>query len=214
MMTRLATRSLIALALVALLASSAVAEVLHDQSAIEPDWQQGFINTVAPGRTGYVVYGMSDVHVGGGGWTIDTITTYVQNLGSYPTLAYINIFPKISSPLPDAGQVPTQDLAVEVMTTLIPGTSNDFTITASGLDIPLAPGDYWIGLTPLESSFAYSTQAPAAVQMFDYQASFDALWGTWDNLYADKDGAILIEGSGNAVATETMSIGTVKALFR
>jgi hypothetical protein len=215
MKTRVSTRSLILLALIALLTSSSSADVLHDQSAIEPEWEQGFLNTIAGGgRTGYIIYGMSDVQVGGGGWIVESVTIYVQSLGSEPTTAFLNIFPKVSSPLPTVDQIPTQDLAVTVTTTLVPGTTQTFAITASGLNIPMYPGDYWIGLTPLESAFFYSTHAPAANQMYDNQASYDAVWGVWDNMYAPKDATILIEGTHQVVATEELSIGSVKALFR
>jgi hypothetical protein len=215
MRTQLTKHSLTALALAIMLAGSSVAEVLHDQSAIEPGWTQGFLNTIAGNtRTGYIVYGVSDVNVGGTGWIIDSITIYVQSLDSQPTTAYLNIFLKTSSPLPAADQVPNQDLAVPVTTTYIPGTDQIYAITASGLDILLYPGDYWIGLTPLESAFFYSTHAPAETQMYDNQASYDASWMVWDNLYAAKDATILIEGSSQVVATEKMSIGSVKALFR
>jgi len=215
MKTQWVKHSMIALTLVALLAGSSVAEVLHDQSAIEADWTQGFLNTIAGGgRTGILIYGVSDVSVGGGGWIIESITIYVQSLGSEPTLGYLNIFPKISSPLPDAGQIPNQDLAVPVTTTLVPGLTETYSITASGLNIPLNEGDYWIGLTPLESPFFYSSHAPAATQMYDNQASYDASWAVWDNLYAPKDATILVEGSTGVVAVEGSTMGSVKALFR
>ena len=217
MKAQLTRNGLIALTLVAVLASSASAAILHDQSAIETDPQGGFNNSVVPGFNGFTIYGMSDVVVGGTGWVVESITIYRQLLGVEPTLGYINVLPKTSSPLPMADQIPNQDMAVALTATYVPGSDQYFAITASGLNIELEPGEYWIGLTPVEDSFFYSIHLPAATQIGDFQATYviDPLFGDgWGNYYRDWDATILIEGRDDVVATENMTMGAVKALFR
>ena len=88
MRSSLTKHSLIAVALVAVMASSSFAVVLHDQIEMEDAWQQGFLNTVAgSGFMGVTVYGMSDVTesdsetvIGGGG----SVGVDLKNLNFIP----------------------------------------------------------------------------------------------------------------------------------
>jgi len=202
---------LVAIALIALLTSSASAAVLHDQSAIEPDWTQGFLNSIGGGPgPDHFYYGAQDVVVEGGGWVISTITIFTTYGGSEPTNAFLNIFPKTSSPLPTAEQIPNLDTPVAVDKTLV--SDDVFAVTASGLDISLEPGEYWICLTPNETNAFYCTHIPAETVMGDHTATYDG--SSWGYPHREWDATILIEGDETPVAAESSSLSSVKALFR
>jgi hypothetical protein len=214
MNTQLTKRSLIALALIAMLTTSAGAAVLHDQSSYG-DWGAGFLNGVAGGPMGGTSYSVNDITVGGTGWSIESISIIVNALGGYETnvtTAYVNIFPK-TGPLPT--DIPNNDLAVPVTVTTVAG--NDFMVTASGLAIELEPGEYWVGLTPATADLYDGIHIPSDTYFGDATPSYDPngfpapMWANW---VPDTDATILLEGDDQVVATESVSMGSVKALFR
>ena len=215
MKTQLTKRSLIALALIAMLASSAGAAVLHDQSSYGA-WGAGFLNAVAGGPPfGGTSYSVNDVTVTGTGWSIESISIIVNALGDYPdntTTAYVNVFPK-TGPLPT--DVPGTGTPVAVSVTSVGG--DDYMVTASGLNIELEPGDYWIGLTPAASDLFAGIHIPSDTLIGDATPSYDPNGfpvPMWLNQVPDTDATILIEGDDQVVATENVSMGSVKALFR
>lgn len=215
MNTQMKKLSLIALALSVILVGSAGATVLVDQS--EYDFSgPGFFNVIAGAPPmGVTTYSVNDITVTGTGWVITDISIFVNALGGYEgstTSAVINIFPK-TDVLPV--EVPTEDMIVDVTAVNIGG--DDYQVTASGLNIELAPGEYWIGLTPYGSSFNYGIHMPATTLIGDATPSYDTggfpmpMWANW---VPDADAAMLIIGDDNVVATDDASLDSVKSLYR
>lgn len=148
----------------------------------------------------YAYYGVSDVTVPAGGWTIQSVSTYFSNINFGPTTtsAVLNIFPKTGA-LPTAANDPRATPTGQG-TALVPvdvrgigGATQQpvMTITANNLNIVLAPGDYWIGLTPaLPSSFfgaenhwpaATMIGSPSATRYFDNTTN-----GAWTAVGPDQ----------------------------
>lgn len=132
----------------AMLASSAAyGDVLYDASAYTNDYNANVDQEFADFPQ-YSTYMVDDVSFGAA-VTIDSISTYFTNRGpAWATLidARVNIFAKTGS-LPGAGDDPTAGAGVTVtITDLGDGT---WKMTATGLGINLAAGDYWIGMTPV-----------------------------------------------------------------
>jgi len=209
-MTKLSVLSVAAIA--AGCASVAGADILWDQSAIDLNSTISMANwTKTSGFGQREAYGMSDVTIPAGGWTIQSITVWAGTLAfNDPTSATLNIFPK-SSALPTAANNPRlaanggTGVLVAAVTSFIEinGNSGQFAreITSSGLNIVLAPGDYWIGLTPKFSGSSTDNQWPALnlfgnSQAVRFASPLDAAWS--DNAVLlgapATDGAILIEG--------------------
>lgn len=91
---------------------------------------------------------MDDVAVGATGWTINSVIYYYYlDTGTPPVsgTALLNIFWETGS-LPTSADNPVSGTTVNITYNAI--DSNLYTLTASGLNIILSPGDYWIGLTP------------------------------------------------------------------
>ncbi len=164
-----------------------------------------YIDQEFPDTPGYSAYQVHDVTVDPGGWTVQSITGYFGgSTGPWPTTtanARVNIFPKSGS-LPGSGDDPTGG-AVYTASFSWDGTS--YVVTAGGLSIPLAAGDWWIGLTPILAFGTYGQQFhwQSTPVVGDYSAlrnpggsfGFGTDWVT----YYTGDGAILIEGTGGAI---------------
>lgn len=203
------------LALIIAFAGMAQAEVLVDQSEFDVS-VPGFLNAVAGAPPmGSTIYTVSDITVDGTGWAISSISTFINALGGFETevtIGYINIFPK-TGPLPE--EVPGQSMMVDVTVTDL--TNNNFQVTASGLNIELEPGEYWIGLTHMASAFNSGIHLSSTTFMGDETPSYDIggfpmpMWATWNPGY---DPAILIEGDSNVVSTSTSTMSQVKSLYR
>ncbi len=205
-------RNVMMLAVVGVAAGAAQADVLWDQSAIDLNAPLSFANAVRTAGFGQrEAYGMSDIHVGAGGWTIQSISVYMSTFAfSTPTTATLNVFAKTSS-LPTAANNPRSTalggsgttVAVSVLQFEINGNSGQFAneVIASGLNLNLAEGDYWIGLTPRYVGSDADNQWPALSQWGSSQAvrfatPLDPSWT--DNAAAfgagPTDGAIKIQG--------------------
>lgn len=215
MNTQMTKLSLIVLSLTMVLAAAAGAAVLHDQS--EYDFSgPGFFNVIAGAPPmGVTTYSVNDIVVDGTGWVITSISTYQNALGGFEndvTQAVINIFPKTGE-LPV--EIPTNDTMVPVTVTHISG--DDYKVTADGLNIELAPGEYWIGLTHYGSAFNSGIHMPAATLMGDATPSYDTggfpmpMWAFW---VPATDAAILILGDDNVVATDETTLDSVKSYYR
>ncbi len=214
MKTQLTKLSLIALALTMVLATTAGAEVLLDQSAYD-DTIPGFLNAVAGGPPfGGTSYSVNDITVDGVGWNIESISTYYNALGSFESvsLGYLYLTPK-------TGDLPTEDANndVSVELTVTEVAPSTYKVTASGLNIELAPGEYWIGITPVAGDLydgihlSATTLIGAATPSFDPYGMPSPMWTNWN---PGVDATILIEGLGNVVATEDVSLDAIKALYR
>lgn len=223
-------RILSALVAVAGLTMAAQADVLWDQSAISLDPNApGLANhTQTSGFGQREAYGLTDVTVPAGGWTIQSISVYMSTYAfSSVTGATLNVFPKTSA-LPTAANNPR--LAANGGTgTLVPvtvigfeinGNSGQFAneVTASGLNITLAAGDYWIGLTPKYQGGDSDNQWPAlnpygVGQVSRFAAPLDAGWSSSTSVYGDAhlDGAMKINGTPAPGAMALLGLGGLAA---
>ena len=85
-------------------------------------------------------------------------------------------------------------------------------VTASGLNIALTPGEYWVGITPNATAGinGVNLQWPAA--MLGAPVATYSSPNPWANLYGDYDGTIRIEGD-LPVAVEASTWGGIKSLY-
>ena len=136
-----------ALALVAVAAftATATADVLWDQSNVNTGIN-AFVDQEFSDVPSYSAYMVMDVV--STGWTVQSVSAYfTNNMGNWAgvTQARLNIFSKTGT-LPVAADDPTAGSTVGVSLTNL---GSSWEITASGLNVNVPIGDYWIGLTPL-----------------------------------------------------------------
>ena len=223
--------TLVAMAGLAAAASLANAAVLWDQSALDTSpTGQGLFHTISPGFNGSVVFGVSDVTVPAGGWMIQSFLTYYTSFNfSAGTSAVLNVFPKTGS-VPIAVNDPRASPTGNG--TSVPVTATDFVVdfqgvreyTASGLNIVLAPGDYWIGLTPVQPSgpfgadFQWSTTAHSGNNQAAWSLDFGFREGWFDygtlSGLAQHDGAIKIQGIPAPGSLAVLGLGGLLAARR
>jgi hypothetical protein len=205
--------SVIGLISVLALAGSATAEVLWDQSGLDPN-QNGIANSISPGFGGFVIYAVGDVTVDGSGWHVDSITQYYSSW-NFDWLAAIangslHVFPK-------TGPLPVGDPATSATVTMTAASNNPdvIEVTASGLSLDLSPGDYWIGITPSAPAgiFGANLQFASDTLVGDPVAVYDTMFPGWGNAYGALDGAMLIEGT-RPTPVEDTSWSQVKSLYR
>jgi hypothetical protein len=143
------------------------------------------------------------------GWLVDSVSVYFTSDygGGWGGVnqARLNVFAWTPGSLPGAGDDPTAGTVVPV--SLAEQGDATWKITASGLNLDMPAGNYWIGLTPL-TNFASQGQefhrgAPIVGDDtawrnpgggFGYGGSWNYAYligPTWQGTY---DGAILIEG--------------------
>ena len=85
----------------------------------------------------------------GQGYVIDTVSTFFRvNTGSFAGITTANLAIIQNDGVLDSETIPVQQVAVTATSI---GGSN-FQITASNLNISLADGNYWFGLTPVVDS--------------------------------------------------------------
>ena len=190
-------------------ALSSHAGVLWDQSKL--DWNaNGFTNTISGNpNTSYMV---SDVTVGAGGWTVNSISVYFTCFdfnwatGADATTGRLNVFSKTGA-LPTSGNNPGTgslvSLDVEILNDPTVGQAY-YKVTASNLNLNLSAGSYWLGVTPVEpngffgpeSGLAATTHLGAASAWRSPYTGFGLPpANTWTNtLYGNLDAAILVEG--------------------
>jgi hypothetical protein len=211
-MTRSWKRFVLAVALSPfLLVSGAGAVVLWDQSTFDLAGP-GIANSNSPGFNGVVAYSVNDVTVSSP-WIITKITQYYSAFnagwagGITQGLVYIQ---------PKTGALPTV-----VPAGALSPMSGAFTsmqgqgviaVSASGLNVQLAPGSYWIGITPNASAGinGVNLQWPAATT--DAPVATYVSPGPWSNNYGNYDGAMLIEGD-LPVPVAPSTWGGIKSLF-
>lgn len=207
-------RAIVSAALVTALAASANAAVIWDQSDIDtnPDTSRSFVDGTITGGFGgaFSWYVVSDVHIGSES-LIQSVTTYFSRISTFndPTTAVLNIFPKSGSlPLASNDPRPSPGGTGMLVVPVVGGYEDDnqavMTITASGLNIVLAPGDYWIGLSPtlpggfFGNDLHWSTTAatqygdPSADRYYDSLGA--AAWGNTQSEVSTRDAAITITG--------------------
>lgn len=213
--------SRLAVAAAFLLAQGAAADILWDQSDYD-EFGPGFFNAEAGGPPfGMTVHAVCDVTVPAAGWNVESITTWYSALdpawGAGIASGFLHIFPKTGALPVDGSDDPTASAVVPMSGTLV-GTT--WVVTASGLGVNLAAGDYWIGITPSAPSgpFGPEIYLSSLTPMGDATASYDVFAfpgpAAWFNFNPGVDASILIEGTeGGSTATEQNTWGGVKALF-
>jgi hypothetical protein len=185
------------------------------------DTGTGFVNQRFPDFPAYSTYAVSDISVGGFGWQITSISEfYVSDSWPVSFNVLLNIFSKTAS-FPLASDDPSAGTVFSATLTRSGGID---AVTVSGLDIFLAPGDYWIGFTP---QLAYGSSGQEfqiiADQVGDFTAfrnsgngfGFGSSWMTSSNFGSASDLAFQI--GGNLATPEPGSIallgGGIAALF-
>lgn len=211
-------------ALIGLMAigSLAQAEVLWDQSDYDALGMQSWYDSVSGCFPfGTTAHSANDIHV----WdfvTITKITTWYTpfNFGTgSATQAYLYIAPK-TGPLPiDGVDLPQENGSLITITATQSPTDGMWIIEASGLSISLAPGDYWVSLTPILPSGPWGgdTHLRANGSWGDPSTFYEYCGSgasTWTVVPEPLDLSILIEGSIEIVPTESTTWGEAKALFR
>lgn len=201
----------LAAALVAGSAAVSNADVLWDQSAL--GWPLPALPNALAGNPN-TTYTVADVNVTGAGWNITSVSMYWSCIDfnwSSTTTGRLNIFSQTgalpsNSDNPSTGGLVPGTVAMTVET-LFDDTVQQayYRVTASGLNINLAPGSYWIGITPVAPSGMWGPELgmPAATQVgagSPYRSPFTGFGAppanTWANIYAPDliDAAILIQG--------------------
>lgn len=211
---KLCTLSITLLSALALAASAgAQSEVLWDQSDLDPN-TSGIANSISPGFGGFTIYAVADIVVADAGWSVESITQFYSSWNQDWLFAItegsLHVFPK-------TGALPVDDPAASVTVPMTAALNNPdvIEVTASGLNLDLAPGEYWIGITPAAPAglFGANLQFATLAMMGDPVAVYDTALPGWDNLYGTVDGAIRIEGSRPTPVEET-SWGQIKDLYR
>jgi hypothetical protein len=216
---------LITIAALSLIASVATAEVLWDQSEYDTSYSMWDSESGCGPFMGGTIHLASDFWTGDV-VTINQITTYYTVNGplSDVTEAYLGIWPK-TGPLPEDGVAianAPENLVPVTVTAVDPGDGSPWvhTVVASGLDITLEPGEYWVSLTPANHyyipgqvcyHFAAVTPWGDDVAGIEYCGMSPEVWG---NFHSGRDAAILIEGTVDVVAVEGESWGGLKSMYR
>jgi len=173
------------------------------------------INHEMPDQQQVSTYIVDDIVVPASGWTINSITEWFTASSSWPGSATgrLNIFSKTGS-LPLPSDDPTAGSVHPITLTDIGG---DYEITMSGLNINLAPGDYWIGFAPIVDrtvngqNWHYPTATTtgdlaALRNMTDYWG-YGTDWLTIESMgYSYPDASLLIEGTAGNVIPVPSSI--------
>lgn len=197
-------RMVVAALIAAGCASVSNADVLWDQSAL--DWNAGgFYNSISGSFPfGATVYTVADVTVPAGGWTVDSVTMYFSQINSDwvtdVSQGRLYIQPKtgaLPTALPGGSLVPMS--AVSLFDNTV--QQSYYAITASGLNSVLAPGEYWIGITPAAPGGPFGPELgiASAAPTGAPSASFDIGFPGWQGVGVDA--AILINGSIPAPGT-------------
>lgn len=190
------------------------ADVLWDQSDYNLNVPGFFDHENGSPPFGMSVYTVSDITVTGGGWNVTSISTYYSVLGDlFATEARLHVFAK-SGPLPlDALNDPTMSPIVSVTTS----SSNNVGILTVELDLDLAAGEYWIGLTPI-----FAIGDPILLSSMstygDASASYDAFAfpgpPTWFNFNPGVDASIMVEGTAIPAPGALALLGLAGVGFR
>ena len=197
------------------------ADVLWDQSNYDV-FGAGFFNSVSGSPPfGLTVYTVSDITVDGSGWHVESISTYFTNIdatwGDVVSQGYLNVYPKIGSLPIDGTDVPAAHPTVAMTATDL--GNGVYQVTASGLNLDIAPGDYWIGITPIAPSgffgpeIQFSTSTFLGAEAASWDAFADPGPPAWFNFQPGVDPALLIEGT-RPTPVDGSSWGQLKALYR
>ncbi len=202
---------------VVILAQVASADTLWDQSDYDV-WGMGFFNSESGSPPfGSTWHTVCDVTIECG-WLVESVTMYYSAIdpawGGAITQGYLHVYSK-TGPLPV--EDPTADPLVAMSAVL---DVDHFALTASGLNLDLPPGEYWIGITPIAPGGVMGPEICLSCLSYfgDPSASYDAYgmpMPMWMHFNPGLDAAILIEGVVNGPsATEAKTWGQIKALYQ
>lgn len=192
-------------------ASIGQADILLNQSQIDvgPNGV-GAPNSVSPGFNGWNAFAVEDVTVGAGGWNITSVSTYFSALSWNPgsvTTAVLNVFSKTgNSPIaannPRANPTGQGSLVSVTMNGFDVAGNGVWEIRADGLNINLAAGEYWIGLTPVGPTGPFGPDRQWSSTTHNGQSQHvrfypDSGWQNAGTYYGvpSFDGAMLIQGT-------------------
>jgi hypothetical protein len=211
---------------IALMAAPAMADVLWDQGTPDPSYSAFDSESGCGGFMGQAtVHLASDINVPVTSNITSISTMYGVHSPGFQgvTQAYLYIGLKTSA-LPVDGVDAPHDASYLVSVSAAyfdPGDGGQwyFELTASGLDITLTPGDYWVSLTPIYFAgpegpvfhFKSTTNWGDDSASMEYCGMFDA---SWFPTSAGRDMTLHIEGTTEPVAVEPMVWGNMKALYR
>lgn len=203
-------------------------------SQLPTDWVLGGLTSITDTEFTGVdasasTYHVSDIHVGSGGWVIGSVTGYyLKKIESVLPSAFdarLNIFDK-SGTLPTAGDDPTAGPALAVSYSVTPYslTSEAVSVTISDLNLSLAEGDYWIGLTPIltwaDPGYPQTFHKRTATVWGDCSAlrnpggyfGYGTGWGAYSSWgYPDGDAALRIDDATVPEPSAALLIGIVGA---
>jgi len=160
-MKRIAKITALLASLVLLPVTRANADVLYEATTLNSDG--GGLNATSWPSLNDGLILVDDITVPASGWTINEVSNFFSMLGS-PTAtgAYLVVFPK------SLGQINPFDYKTEVTVTMSSETFTDptngesrdtYRIDAAGLNLQLAAGEYWIGLSPFADAYSNSWMA-------------------------------------------------------
>jgi hypothetical protein len=199
----------------ALLAPAAVhAGVLWQQ--LPSDISSGYVNQQMSDSPTYSTYAVNDITVGAPGWQITSISEAFGDGAGWPGSfnVILNIFSKSAS-LPLASDDPTAGSVYSA--SLLRGTVDG--VTLSGLNILLAPGEYWIGFTPVLDFATYGQEYQVvASQIGDAAAylnpgngfTFGSSW--MDSSAFGHRGDLVLEIDGNLQSGSVPEPGSIALL--
>jgi hypothetical protein len=207
---------LLVIAALTLSVSVANATILWDQSIVDP--ANSYMDSYSAGMWGdEIIYGVCDFNLAAPA-TITSVTTWYTATGQWVDGTYdvmVDVYAKTAS-TPVTGVDDPLVTGVTVSGTLTTVGDGTMALTVTGLSISLAAGDYWIMATPTvpDGPSFREFHLAAADQIMDFTAIIQ--YGGWfapEWTPQTMDGAILIEGE-DVVATESVSFGGVKSLYR
>ncbi len=182
--------------------------VLWDQSDYDPNGTNVIDQEFGDFPT-YSTYQVHDFTVPSPGWNITAVSTYfTTSFGNWSpaiTQARINLYPKTGE-FPYAAEDPSAGFVVPVTLTNL-GSAWKLTADTSGLEAfqNLAPGECWIGLTPIADFGAFGQEfhwlsaspvgTPSAIRNPGGGFGLGTQWGDYSLFgLTPGDGAFLLEG--------------------
>ena len=203
-------------------AGAAPAAVLWDQSDYDAQGMASWFDSVSGCFPfGSTVHAANDIHV----WdhvTIQRITTWYTPFNfdtGAGTEAYLYITPKTGDLPVDATDLPQQGGTLVGITVTQNPDNGMWIVVADGLSVSLAPGDYWVSLTPILPSGPWGGDTHLrALSAWGVPSAYYEYCGegasTWTAVPDSGDLSLLIEGTVDIVPTESTTWGGAKALFR
>ena len=196
---------------------AAQADVLWDQA---PNLNaNGFFNSISGSPPlGVTSYAVGDVTVPAGGWTVNSVTMYFSNLNGGAWTSTVTqgrlYVQSVTGTVPTV--LPSGALISVTATSIFSPTYQQsyYAVTASGLNLNLAPGSYWIGLTPAAASGPFGPEIglSASTVLNQRSATIQAGSTSWSQITSDA--AITVQGIPTPGASAMIGLGGLCLLRR